>query len=339
MKRYIADELGLPPTQVMWFLIPLFAAILIGGIWLYQDSAYPHGPMTYMGGQVEELCENYRRCEEVWVEDYREDKSNLNNPGWVTVFRNIDFLFFILTVGLGIVALSNGMKLVKHFRIREELLVLDDKLRGLLLLSEPSFDLLYTIFKTNVDLRRWGASKDFLHRARKLEIDWSGELLDNGQEYLQTRSNSYKESDWPDKWELESLQKEYNLRRLESIPTLTASKYEKIAQEALSQAKFYLAIDNYDEAIKLEPDNSYYYYLRGEAYYYLDSYELAIEDLTEAIRIDPQYAEAYAKRSDVYYHLNQNEQAIEDLTVAIQIDPSYYSARDQLYKLLGEDEL
>ena len=48
-----------------------------------------------------------------------------------------------------------------------------------------------------------------------------------------------------------------------------------------------LAIENYDQAITLNPDDALAYYNRGLAYHKIDKYDLAIQDFDEIIRIDP----------------------------------------------------
>ena len=74
----------------------------------------------------------------------------------------------------------------------------------------------------------------------------------------------------------------------------------------------------------------------------LGQYERAIEDLNEAIRLDPQYANAYGHRGSAYGKLGQYEWAIEDFDEAIRLDPQYaeaYNNRGLAYRNLGQQEL
>lgn len=84
------------------------------------------------------------------------------------------------------------------------------------------------------------------------------------------------------------------------------------------------AIKDYNEMIRIKPDNSNVYASRGIAQYRNDQYHLGLQDLNQAIEMDPCNACAYNDRGTIYgenYHLNN---ALKDLNKAIEIDP-YYS--------------
>src|SRR5262249_13359369 len=53
------------------------------------------------------------------------------------------------------------------------------------------------------------------------------------------------------------------------------------------------AIEDYDEAIQIDPKNSLYYFSRGDAGAAKKQYDRAIRDFDEAIRLDPNRAYAY----------------------------------------------
>ena len=56
------------------------------------------------------------------------------------------------------------------------------------------------------------------------------------------------------------------------------------------------AIPDYDEAIRLNPDDAKAYYNRGFAKSELEKYFEAISDYDQAIRLDPNDAKAYNNR-------------------------------------------
>src|SRR3954451_17544471 len=60
------------------------------------------------------------------------------------------------------------------------------------------------------------------------------------------------------------------------------------------------AIADYDEAIRLNPDQAFTYANRGAAYRLKGEYDRAIADLSEAIRLKPDHASAYANRGEAY---------------------------------------
>ena len=83
------------------------------------------------------------------------------------------------------------------------------------------------------------------------------------------------------------------------------------------------AIDDYTQAIGIDPDHAYAYYNRGNSHFDLENYSAAIDDYTEAIRIDPDYAYTYYYRGNSHLKLKNYHSAIDDYTQAINIDPDY----------------
>jgi tetratricopeptide (TPR) repeat protein len=70
---------------------------------------------------------------------------------------------------------------------------------------------------------------------------------------------------------------------------------------------------------------------------------MAIEQFTEAIRLDPQDADAYGNRGLSYGELGEHQRAIKDYTEVIRLNPqrkyalAYYN-RAMAYSSLGMDE-
>ncbi|MBS9390515.1 MAG: tetratricopeptide repeat protein [Dolichospermum sp. WA123] len=94
------------------------------------------------------------------------------------------------------------------------------------------------------------------------------------------------------------------------------------------------AIDDYTQAIKIDHKKAIYYDFRGLAYLQLKDYKQAIADYTQAIQLDPKNATYYGGRGFAYFQLKDYKQAIDDYTQAIKIDPKkaiYYSARGDAY--------
>ena len=115
------------------------------------------------------------------------------------------------------------------------------------------------------------------------------------------------------------------------------------------------AIKDFDEAIRLEPQNAVAYFNRGTAYLYLGLADLESEKLEhaleafvevlanydQAIRLDPEYADAYGSRGAAYVYLEKYELAIQDYTEAIRIEPlaaELYAARAALYDALVDPQ-
>ena len=98
----------------------------------------------------------------------------------------------------------------------------------------------------------------------------------------------------------------------------------------------------YEEAIRLDPQNPEAYYGRGNAELQLGQLDLALQDFDEAIRLDPNHAMAHANRAGVYLVTGKFDLSIEGYGEAIRIDPqniTYYSSRAMAYLNGGQLEL
>ncbi len=94
------------------------------------------------------------------------------------------------------------------------------------------------------------------------------------------------------------------------------------------------------EAIPLAPLRSAEdYFDRGVASFDLGQYERAIQDFDEAIRLNPEFATAYYNRGLAYADLGQYERAIQDWDEAIRFNPEYaaaYNNRGVAYEIIGK---
>ena len=89
---------------------------------------------------------------------------------------------------------------------------------------------------------------------------------------------------------------------------------------------------DFDEAIRLDPNDALAYYNRGRAKYNLNDKTAAIKDYDEAIRLDPKNAIAYRFRGIAKSGLEDETAAIKDYDEAIRLDP-----KDELAYLLLEN--
>lgn len=75
------------------------------------------------------------------------------------------------------------------------------------------------------------------------------------------------------------------------------------------QAQWDLAIQDYNEAIRIAPEFAYHYEHRGDCYYEKSDYERAVADYSDAIRLEPQNKHFYEDRAKVYRKLGNIELA------------------------------
>ncbi len=102
-----------------------------------------------------------------------------------------------------------------------------------------------------------------------------------------------------------------------------AAAYNNRGSDYVGLGEYRRAIEDFDEALRLDPDFTLAYNNRGLAYGDLGELRRAIEDYDQALRIDPGYAVAYYKRGNAYYNLSEYRRAIEDFDQAARLDPDY----------------
>ena len=99
--------------------------------------------------------------------------------------------------------------------------------------------------------------------------------------------------------------------------------------------KYEEAIDNFDKAIDLNPNDDRYFYIRGLCYDELKKYEEAIDNFDKAIDLNPNDDRYFYFRGLCYYELDENEKAIQAFDASIEIlsdvgDYFYYRAKAKL---------
>ncbi len=125
--------------------------------------------------------------------------------------------------------------------------------------------------------------------------------------------------------------------------TLRVTSHNVLIQRARGSAygkmgNYAKAIEDYDRAVGINPQDADAYIGRGAAYGKLGDYRQAISDFDRAIGINPEHAEPYYNRGLAYSELGNHGQAISDYDRAIEINPEYadaYNNRGVAYAKLG----
>lgn len=84
----------------------------------------------------------------------------------------------------------------------------------------------------------------------------------------------------------------------------------------------YSPLDDYNQALMLDPSDSWSYVNRAVYYSRNGQNEEALVDLNKALEIDPHYALAYNNRGSVYEDMGKSQTALEDFSMAVSIDPT-----------------
>jgi CHAT domain-containing protein/tetratricopeptide (TPR) repeat protein len=94
--------------------------------------------------------------------------------------------------------------------------------------------------------------------------------------------------------------------------------------EQLEQGQYQAAIETYQHAAQLEPQNPQALYGLGLAFYPLERYQESVEYLTQALQIKHDYIWAFLRRAKAYQQMKLIDQATGDFKQAIQIKPQDY---------------
>ena len=115
------------------------------------------------------------------------------------------------------------------------------------------------------------------------------------------------------------------------FPSLTESQKRRYREEALR---------SYDEAIRIDSTDPFLYNQRG--WVRIDvGHDRAMEDFDQAVRLEPDVANRYGNRAKASMRLGNSAQAIADYSEAIRLDPKggdWYWARAHAWSQLGNDE-
>jgi len=143
--------------------------------------------------------------------------------------------------------------------------------------------------------------------------------------------------------------------------------------------EFLKALQDFDQALSLQPENGDFYYSRAQVHDRLGNADLALADLakavalikselgrsvafalrarvyqksgkldesikdyTEAIRLAPDFAYHHANRAEVYFEKKEFEKAIADYSEAIRLDPKnpyFRQDRAKVFHAVGREDL
>ncbi|MGD1803877.1 tetratricopeptide repeat-containing sulfotransferase family protein [Dapis sp. BLCC M126] len=122
----------------------------------------------------------------------------------------------------------------------------------------------------------------------------------------------------------------------------TPEEYANLASIYAQEKRWDLAIHNYQQAIVLRPNCSWYYYHLAQALYEQENWDNAIKNYYRAITLNHNFSWSYYNLGNALSKLKQWEEAIYAYKNAIKIDPnfpwSYYNLANALIELQKWDE-
>lgn len=87
-----------------------------------------------------------------------------------------------------------------------------------------------------------------------------------------------------------------------------------------------LALQDYDQAIKLDPEDYDAYYNRGTCYFNIRKYKEALSDLNKAVELNPRMVEAWCNRGNCLRDMGRPDEAVSSYNKAIEISPGFSEA-------------
>ena len=124
-----------------------------------------------------------------------------------------------------------------------------------------------------------------------------------------------------------------------AISIRNSSFYLKRADNYFGNGKYELAIQDYTQAIALNPSLVNAYNNRAIAYDSLKNYDLEIADYTKVIELDPKSFNAYYNRGITYTIIKDYDRAIADYSKAIELNSKtiyIYHNRALLYSMKND---
>ena len=106
-------------------------------------------------------------------------------------------------------------------------------------------------------------------------------------------------------------------------PGPSAEGYNNLAQAYATKERIDEAIENAQQALKIDPAYGVAHYNLGNLYWIKGRLDEAIDHYQEAIRLYPRFAEAYYNLGNVLYMRGELKEAIQHYREAIRIRPRY----------------
>jgi len=128
---------------------------------------------------------------------------------------------------------------------------------------------------------------------------------------------------------------------METVRQGLAGAYMGKGEEMFSAGNYSGAIEQYRQAIEVNPDPRFYNRL-AIAQRRNNQEQQAVENFKKAVEINPQYSVAYAGLGGAYLSLRQFSDAIEAYTTALELEPTMEQARTGIaaaYTAQGNEQL
>ncbi|OMJ86611.1 hypothetical protein SteCoe_11825 [Stentor coeruleus] len=121
--------------------------------------------------------------------------------------------------------------------------------------------------------------------------------------------------------EIEDLSKKSIHDEEQKEKILQSDQQKQIGNDFIRNKNYTQALESYNNAININPQNSQAYFNRALVHLKIKLYTKAAEDCDKAIEINKNYVKAYIRRAKAYKELKYYHKSIEDLEKALSIEP------------------
>lgn len=118
--------------------------------------------------------------------------------------------------------------------------------------------------------------------------------------------------------------------------SLSALDFSRRGNASAARRDFDSAIADLTKACALEPNDPEYFYQRALIYYQAGKADLALQDFDQVLKLKPDFLPAYAPRARLRLAEHKPEDALADLDAADRLSPKEASLRFELSELYGE---
>lgn len=114
---------------------------------------------------------------------------------------------------------------------------------------------------------------------------------------------------------------------MQNNPRDIISVYIERGNAYMYGGNFQKAIEDFNSALRYDPNLPSAFYSRGMSYHYMGKYTEALNDFNELVRLDPRFAKGYYLRAMTLYKLKDYPSAMQDAMKASQmgykVDPAF----------------
>ncbi|MBO4707135.1 MAG: tetratricopeptide repeat protein [Elusimicrobiaceae bacterium] len=121
----------------------------------------------------------------------------------------------------------------------------------------------------------------------------------------------------------------------------TKELYEGRALAYITNKEYEKALDDFQKASKLDPQNTHYLFCCADCLGKLGKWDDALKEYKKILKIDNKYATCYLNIADIFFQKHSNQSAKKYYTKAIEFgknDGIYYYRRAYFYYSIGKTD-